>query len=150
MPRVKRSVHARKKRRKVLEQAKGYWGLKSKTYRHAKEQVEHSLVYAYRDRKAKKRNFRRLWIIRINAAARQEGLSYNQFVAGLRKAEIPLDRKVLADLAVSDPAAFAKIAGQAKAALEKSEKPVKPAEAAVKPAEEPEPAEQPEHAEQTA
>src|ERR671929_32670 len=74
MPRVKRSVHARKKRRKVLEQAKGYWGLKSKTYKRAKEQVEHSLVYAYRDRKNRKRDFRRLWIIRINAAARREGL----------------------------------------------------------------------------
>src|ERR671935_1405059 len=119
MPRVKRSVHARKKRRKVLEQAKGYWGLKSKTYRHAKEQVEKSLVYAYRDRKAKKRNFRRLWIIRINAAARREGLSYNQFVSGCRKAGIDLDRKVLADLAVSDPAAFKLIAEQAKSALAK-------------------------------
>src|SRR6266571_6592089 len=117
MPRVKRSVHARKKRRKVLEQARGYWGLKSRTYRHAKEQVEHSLVYAYRDRKRRKRDFRRLWIIRINAAARKEGLSYNQFVAGCRKANIELDRKVLADLAVVDPAAFAKIAEQAKTAL---------------------------------
>src|SRR5437762_13239377 len=116
MPRVKRSVHARKKRRKVLEQAKGYWGLKKSSYRYAKEQVEHSLVYAYRDRKNKKRDFRRLWIIRINAAARQNGLSYNQFVAGLRKAEIGLDRKVLADLAGSDPAAFAAIAEQAKSA----------------------------------
>ena len=118
MPRVKRSVHARKKRRKVLEQAKGYWGLKKSSYRYAKEQVEHSLTYAYRDRKAKKRNFRRLWIIRINAAARQNGLSYNQLMSGLRKAEIPLDRKVLADLAVSDPAAFEAVAEQAKAALE--------------------------------
>jgi large subunit ribosomal protein L20 len=118
MPRVKRAVHARKKRKKVLEQAKGYWGLKSKTYRHAKEQVEHSLVYAYRDRKRRKRDFRRLWIIRINAAARKEGLSYNQFVAGCRRANIELDRKVLADLAVADPAAFAKIAEQAKAALQ--------------------------------
>src|SRR5881396_3864515 len=117
MPRVKRSVAARKKRRKVLEQAKGYWGLKSRTYRHAKEQVEHSLVYAYRDRKRRKRDFRRLWIIRINAAARQQGLSYNQFVAGCRKANIELDRKVLADLAVADPAAFAAIAEQAKSAL---------------------------------
>ena len=117
MPRVKRSVHARKKRRKVLEQAKGYWGLKSKTYKAAKEQVEHSLAYAYRDRKARKREFRRLWIIRINAAARQNGLSYNQLVAGLRKAENELDRKVLADLAVADPAAFGKIAERAKAAL---------------------------------
>ena len=118
MPRVKRAVHAQKKRRKVLEQAKGYWGLKSKTYRHAKEQVEHSLVYAYRDRKRRKRDFRRLWIIRINAAARQQGLSDNQFVAGCRKAGIELDRKVLADLAVSDPVAFAAIAEQAKAALQ--------------------------------
>src|ERR687886_3047239 len=117
MPRVKRAVHAHKKRRKVLEQAKGYWGLKSKTYKRAKEQVEHSLVYAYRDRKNRKRDFRRLWIIRINAAARQQGLSYNQFVAGCRKANIELDRKVLADLAVADPAAFARIAEQAKTAL---------------------------------
>src|SRR6266480_3890213 len=85
MPRVKRSVHARKKRRKVLEQAKGYWGLKKSSYRYAKEQVEHSLVYAYRDRKNRKRNFRRLWIMRINAAARQNGLSYNQFVSGCKK-----------------------------------------------------------------
>ena len=117
MPRVKRSVHARKKRRKVLEQARGYWGLKHSTYRHAKEQVEHSLAYAYRDRKARKREFRRLWILRINAAARQNGLSYNQFVAGCRKAEITLDRKVLADLAVSDPDAFAAVAEKAKSAL---------------------------------
>jgi large subunit ribosomal protein L20 len=118
MPRVKRSVHARKKRRKVLGQAKGYWGLKHSTYRHAKEQVEHSLAYAYRDRKNRKREFRRLWILRINAAARQNGLSYNQFIAGLKKAEIGLDRKVLADLAVSDPEAFAAVAEKAKAALD--------------------------------
>ena len=117
MPRVKRSIHARKKRRKVLEQAKGYWGLQSRSYRYAKEQVEHSLVYAYRDRKNKKRTFRRLWITRINAAARAEGLSYNQFVNGCNKAGIELNRKVLADLAVSDPAAFGKIAERAKAAL---------------------------------
>jgi large subunit ribosomal protein L20 len=121
MPRVKRAVHARKKRKKVLGQAKGYWGLKSKTYRRAKEQVEHSLVYAYRDRKRRKRDFRRLWIIRINAAARQQGLSYNQFVAGCRKAGIGLDRKVLADLAVAEPEAFARIAEQAKAALASAE-----------------------------
>jgi large subunit ribosomal protein L20 len=120
VPRVKRAVHARKKRAKVLEQAKGYYGRKKSSYRFAKEQVEHSLVYAYRDRKNKKRTFRRLWIMRINAAARREGLSYNQFVNGLRKAEIPLDRKVLADIAVSDPEAFGKIAEQAKAALEKA------------------------------
>jgi len=118
MPRVKRSVHSRKKRRKVLDQAKGYWGLKSKTYTRAKEQVDHSLVYAYRDRKARKRTMRSLWIIRINAAARQHGLSYNQFVAGCRKAEIELDRKVLADLAVSDPTAFGAIAARANAALQ--------------------------------
>jgi large subunit ribosomal protein L20 len=118
MPRVKRSVHAHKKRRKVLEQAKGYWGQKHVSYRKAKEQLLKSDVYAYRDRRNRKRVFRRLWIIRINAAARQQGLSYNQFVAGCRKAEIDLDRKVLADLAVQDPAAFAKIAERAKAALE--------------------------------
>jgi len=118
VPRVKRSVAARKKRRKVLGQARGYWGLKHSSYRRAKEQVEHSLVYAYRDRKARKRTLRSLWIVRINAAARQHGLSYNQFVAGCRKAEIELDRKVLADLAVNDPAAFAAVAEQAKAALE--------------------------------
>src|SRR3954463_6628442 len=117
MPRVKRSVNARKKRRKVLAEAKGYWGLKHSSYRYAKEQVEHSLVYAYRDRKAKKRTYRRLWIMRINAGPRQHGLSYNQFIAGCRKAEIELDRKVLADLAVSDPAAFGQIAEKAKAAL---------------------------------
>jgi large subunit ribosomal protein L20 len=118
MPRVKRSVHARKKRKKVLGQAKGYWGLKKSSYRYAKEQVEHSLAYAYRDRKAKKRTFRRLWIMRINAGARANGLSYNQFVAGLKKANIELDRKVLADMAVSDPQAFAGIAEQAKSALD--------------------------------
>src|SRR3954452_13087845 len=117
MPRVKRSVHARKKRRKVLEQARGYWGLKHSSYRRAKEQVDHSLVYAYRDRKNKKRDFRRLWIMRINAAARANGLSYHQFVNGCSKAGIELDRKVLADLAVSDPGAFGKIVEQAKAAL---------------------------------
>jgi large subunit ribosomal protein L20 len=117
VPRVKRSAHARKKRRKVLEQAKGYWGIKKSSYKYAKEQVEHSLVYAYRDRKNRKRTFRRLWIVRINAAARANGLSYNQFVSGCRKAGIELDRKVLADLAVEDPAAFTAIAEQAKAAL---------------------------------
>jgi large subunit ribosomal protein L20 len=118
MPRVKRSVHARKKRRKVLGQAKGYWGLKKSSYRYAKEQVDHSLTYAYRDRKAKKRTFRRLWIMRINAGARANGLSYNQFVAGMKKANIELDRKVLAELAVSDPEAFGALAEQAKSALE--------------------------------
>jgi len=118
MPRVKRAVNAQKKRRKVLEQSKGYWGLKNSNYKYAKEQVERSLVYAYRDRKVRKRMFRRLWITRINAAARLHGLSYNQFVNGLGRAGIELDRKVLADLAVSDPAAFGTIAEAAKAALE--------------------------------
>src|ERR671922_3107718 len=117
MPRVKRSVQSRKRRRKVLEEAKGYVGQSSVSYRKAKEQLLHSDTYAYRDRKNKKRVFRRLWIIRINAAARAEGLSYNQFVSGCRKANIELDRKVLADLAVNDPAAFTAIAAQAKAAL---------------------------------
>ncbi len=118
MPRIKRSVHARKKRRKVLEQAKGYWGQKHSSYKRAKEQVEKSLVYAYRDRKARKRTLRSLWIVRINAAARREGLSYNQLVAGCKKAGIELDRKVLADLAVSDPPAFKAIVDRARAALE--------------------------------
>jgi large subunit ribosomal protein L20 len=117
MPRVKRAVHARKKRAKLLEQAKGYYGRKKTSYRFAREQVEHSLAYAYRDRKAKKRNFRSLWIMRINAAARANGLSYNRFMAGAKKAGIELDRKSLADLAVSDPAAFALVAERAKAAL---------------------------------
>jgi large subunit ribosomal protein L20 len=118
MPRVKRAVHARKKRAKVLEQAKGYYGRKKSSYRFAKEQIDHSLAYAYRDRKAKKRTFRSLWIMRINAAARTNGLSYNRFMAGVRKAGIELDRKSLADLAVSDPGAFALVAERAKAALE--------------------------------
>jgi large subunit ribosomal protein L20 len=118
VPRVKRSVHARKKRAKVLEQAKGYYGRKKSSYRFAKEQVEHSLKYAYRDRRNRKRTFRSLWITRINAAARMNGLSYNRFMAGVRLAGIELDRKSLADIAVSDPAAFALVAERAKAALE--------------------------------
>jgi large subunit ribosomal protein L20 len=118
VPRVKRAVHARKKRAKLLEQAKGYYGRKKSSYRFAKEQIDHSLAYAYRDRKAKKRTFRSLWIMRINAAARTNGLSYNRFMAGVRKAGIELDRKSLADLAVSDPGAFALVAERAKAALE--------------------------------
>jgi large subunit ribosomal protein L20 len=117
MTRVKRSVHARKKHRKVLEEASGYWGLKSKVYRRAKEQVQHSLQYAYRDRRVRKRDFRRLWIVRINAAARLHGISYSQLVNGMKLAEITLDRKVLADLAVHEPAAFAAIAEKAKSAL---------------------------------
>ena len=120
MARVKRSVHARKKRRKVLEQAKGYFGIKKSSYTYAKEQVEHSLVYQYRDRKNKKREFRKLWIMRINAGARANGMSYNQFIAGLKAAEIELDRKILADIAANDPAKFGEIVGQAKAGLEKT------------------------------
>ena len=117
MARVKRSVHGKKKRREVLSQASGYRGLKKNTYRKAKEQMLKSLSYAYRDRRTRKRDFRRLWIIRINAGARQHGLSYNQFIHGCGKAGIELDRKVLADLAVSDPAAFAAVAERAKEAL---------------------------------
>ena len=117
MARVKRSVHGKKKRREVLEQAKGYRGIKKNTYRKAKEQVMKSLTYAYRDRRNRKRDFRRLWIIRINAAARQHDLSYNQLIHGLKLAEIDLDRKVLADIAVTDPDAFGAIAEAAKSAL---------------------------------
>jgi len=105
--RVKRSVHARKHHRAVLEQAKGYYGNKSRTYRAANEQVMHSMQYAYRDRRARKGEFRRLWIQRINAACRLQGLSYSRFIAGLHAAGVEVDRKVLADLAVDDPAAFA-------------------------------------------
>ncbi|MEO9175517.1 MAG: 50S ribosomal protein L20 [Gaiellales bacterium] len=121
MTRVKRAVNAQKKRRAVLNEASGYFGLKSKTYKRAKEQVQRSLQYAYRDRRVRKREFRKLWIVRINAAARQHDLSYSQFIAGLHKAEITLDRKVLADIAVHEPAAFAAIATQAKAALAAAE-----------------------------
>ena len=116
MPRIKRSIHAQKKRRKVLEQAKGYWGWKSSHYRYAKEQVDRSLVYAYRDRKVKKRDFRRLWITRINAAARREGMSYSELMHGLRLAEVELDRKVLADIAVRDPETFRRFTERAREA----------------------------------
>ena len=117
MPRVKRAVNAHKKRRTVLNRAKGYYGAKSRSYRAAKEQVQHSLQYQYRDRRAKKREIRRLWITRINAAARINGLSYSVFMNGLKKASIEVDRKVLADLAVFDKPAFAALAEQAKAQL---------------------------------
>jgi large subunit ribosomal protein L20 len=117
MSRVKRSVHARKKRRKVLEEAKGYRGTKHSSYRRAKEQVQRSLRYAYRDRRVRKRDFRKLWIVRINAGARENGLSYNQFIHGLKLAEIELDRKVLAELAVNDPAFFTSLADKARGAL---------------------------------
>lgn len=117
MPRVKRSLHARKKRRVMLARAKGYYGAKSRSYRAAKEQVQHSLQYAYRDRRNKKREIRRLWITRINAAARINGLSYSVFMNGLKKAGVELDRKVLADLAVNDAPAFAALVEVAKKAL---------------------------------
>ena len=117
MPRVKRAVSAHKKRRVILGRAKGYYGAKSRTYRAAKEQVQHSLQYQYRDRRNKKREIRRLWITRINAAARINGLSYSVFMNGLKKAGVELDRKVLADMAVSDPDAFAQLVEVAKAAL---------------------------------
>ncbi len=109
MARVKRAANAHKKRREVLEQASGYRGQRSRLYRKAKEQVTHSLVYAYRDRKQRKGDFRQLWITRINAAARANGMTYNRFIQGLRLAEIEVDRKILADLAVNDPAAFASL-----------------------------------------
>jgi large subunit ribosomal protein L20 len=118
MPRVKRTVPARKRRKKVLKQAKGYYSSRGKHYRAAHEQVMHSGVYAYRDRKARKGDFRRLWIIRINAAARENGLSYSRFMSGLRLAEVEVDRKILAELAVNDPAAFAELAAVAKQSLE--------------------------------
>jgi large subunit ribosomal protein L20 len=117
MARVKRSVNAKKKRRVVLERAKGYRGQRSRLYRKAKEQVLHSMTYAYRDRKDRKGNFRRLWIQRINAAARANGLTYNRFVQGLKAAGVEVDRRVLADLAVTDAAAFAALVEVARAAL---------------------------------
>ena len=117
MARVKRSVNAQKKRRETLERASGYRGQRSRLYRKAKEQVTHSLVYNYRDRKARKGDFRRLWIQRINAATRAEGLTYNRFIQGLKAANLEVDRKNLADLAVNDPAAFSAIVQLAKDSL---------------------------------
>lgn len=117
MARVKRAINAQKKRRTVLEEASGYRGQRSRLYRKAKEQVLHSMTYAYRDRRARKGDFRSLWITRINAAARQNGLTYNRFIQGLKAAGVEVDRKVLADLAVTDPAAFAVLVGVARAAL---------------------------------
>ena len=118
MSRVRRSVTARKKRRKVLNQAKGYRATKNSSYKRAKEQVQRSGQYAYRDRRVRKREFRKLWIVRINAGARENGLSYNQFMHGLQLAQVELDRKMLAEIAVSDPQHFAALVGQARAALE--------------------------------
>jgi large subunit ribosomal protein L20 len=115
MARVKRSVNAHKKRREILEQASGYRGQRSRLYRKAKEQLLHSSVYAYRDRRARKGDFRKLWIQRINAAVRAEGMTYNRFISGLKTAEVDVDRKILADLAVTDPKAFATLVEVAKA-----------------------------------
>ena len=117
MPRVKRGNKRRLKRKKILRRAKGYYLAKSKLYKSAKEQVERSLAYAYRDRRAKKRDFRRLWIVRINAAAHLHDLSYSRMMYGLRLAGIALDRKTLADLAVTDATAFGHIAEQARKAI---------------------------------
>ena len=116
MARIKRAVNAHKKRRKVLKLAKGYWGSKSKQYRTASEQVRRSLRYAYEGRKMRKRDFRRLWIVRINAACRLNGMSYSTFINGLKKKNIEVNRKMLADLAVNDAAAFAQLVEIAKQA----------------------------------
>jgi large subunit ribosomal protein L20 len=129
MARVKRAVASKKHHRAVLEQAQGYYGNKSRSFRAANEQVQHSLQYAFRDRRARKGDFRQLWIQRINAATRVQGMSYSRFVAGLRVAEIEVDRKVLADLAVRDGAAFAALVNLARAALEGSTEPVESASA---------------------
>ena len=117
MARVKRGVTAKKRHKKVLKQAKGYYGNKSRSFRAANEQLLHSGQYAYRDRRAKKGEFRRLWIQRINAACRQNDMSYSRFIAGLNAAGIEVDRKILADLAVTDPASFAKLVETARASL---------------------------------
>ena len=117
MARVKRAVNAQKKRREVLERASGYRGQRSRLYRKAKEQVTHSLVYSYRDRRARKGDFRKLWIQRINAASRANGLTYNRFIQGLKAAEIEVDRRMLAELAVNDEPAFAALVVLAKGAL---------------------------------
>ena len=116
MPRAKGGPKTRARRNRVLNLAEGYWGAKSRLYRSATEAVDRALKYAYRDRKVRKRDFRKLWIARINAASRLNGLSYSKFIAGLAKNGVALDRKILADLAISDPAGFAKLAEQAKTA----------------------------------
>ncbi len=118
MARVKRAVNARKKRRKVMERASGYTGARSRRYRTAREQTLNSMQYAYRDRRARKGDFRRLWIMRINAAARLNGSTYSQMIAGLKSAEVDVDRKMLADMAVNDPDAFSKLVAVATAAAE--------------------------------
>ncbi len=117
MPRVRCSPASRARRKKIMKAAKGYVGGRSRTLKQAKETVERALVYAYRDRKTRKRDFRRLWIARISAGARLNGIPYNRFIEGLKKAGIDLDRKILSDLAITDASAFTEICGQAKAAL---------------------------------
>ncbi|MCL1050484.1 50S ribosomal protein L20 [Shewanella eurypsychrophilus] len=119
MPRVKRGVTARARHKKVLKLAKGYYGARSRTYRVAKQAVTKAGQYAYRDRRQKKRQFRQLWIARINAAARQNGLSYSRFINGLKKASIEIDRKILADIAVFDKVVFTTLVEKAKEALAK-------------------------------
>ena len=114
MPRVKNSVSTRRRRKKIIKLAKGYYGSKSKLFKLANQQVMKSLSYAYRDRKARKRDFRKLWIARINAAARNNGISYSQFMGGLKKAGVEINRKMLADMAVNDPGAFSKLVDVAK------------------------------------
>jgi large subunit ribosomal protein L20 len=114
MPRVRRGTKKRERRSKILKLAKGYWGARSRNYRTAKEAVERALLYAYRDRRTRKRDFRRLWIIRIKAAAESNGLSYSRFIHGLKELNIELDRKILADLAVNSPQAFLEIAQKVK------------------------------------
>lgn len=123
MARVKRSVTAHKKRRVVLERASGYRGQRGRLYRKAREQVMHSMRYSYADRRARKGDFRRLWITRINAATRQHGLSYNRFMSGLRLAEIDIDRRMLAEMAVNDPAAFGALVEAARGGLQRENAP---------------------------
>ena len=118
MPRVKRGTKRRARREKLLKQTKGMYGFRGRLHRYAREATERALLFAYRDRRAKKRDFRRLWIVRINAAARINGLSYSTFISGLKKAGVELDRKSLADIAVVDPSAFADLAGKARSANE--------------------------------
>lgn len=117
MPRVKRGVVARRRHKKILKQAKGYYGARSRVFRVAKQAVTKAGQYAYRDRRQRKRQFRTLWIARINAAARANGLNYSRLIAGLKKANVALDRRVLSDIAIHDKEAFTAIVGQAKAAL---------------------------------
>lgn len=114
MARIKRGVHKRKHRRKVLEAASGYRGARSRRFKAAKEQLLHSMTYSYRDRRDRKGQFRRLWIARINAGAREHGISYNRFIEGLRKAGVEVDRKILAELAVNEPETFASLVATAK------------------------------------